>query len=334
MTQATHRWCRRASLRGAAVLLALLVWAVPLSAQQDATGTVRGNIIGVGGPLPAETPVVLLRFTLDEDGKPTGGPIARQIAAPDGSYEFRDVPLSDRAVFRLGTSLNGELIGSDLFTFPRGERELRMDLRVGGVARGHDGPAIEQALLALEPGVGRLRVTVVYHLLNAGAPRDVGAEPLLFALPGGAEAVEVVRQDLPAGRAAVGPEGIRLSGEVPAGRFVIAYQYLLPAGWGRATIDHRVPLPTDNLIVLAQPGSVEIGGAGLTARGEQTIDEVVYNVWSQEDLPAGAVQPVRVSGLPMRQSLLLIPLAGFLVLMAGVVAWYLRHLRRTAEPSA
>jgi len=321
---------RPAWLGTAVLLMAWLVWTAPLSAQQGDTGTVRGNILGLGEPLPAETPVVLLRFTLGEDGKPSGGPIARQMANADGSYEFRDVPLSNQAVYRLGTSLNGELIGSDLFTFPRGARELRIDLRADGAAGDSAGPTIDQALLALEPGVGRLRVTVVYHMRNAGA----AAAPLLFAVPGNAREVEVVRQDLPGGQAEVAPAGIRLSGELPAGRFVIAYQYMLPAGWGRASIDHQVPLPTDSLIVLAQPGSMEVGGTGLTPRGEQTIDASIYNVWSQEDLPAGAVQPVTISGLPMQQSLLLIPMAGFLVVMAGMVMLYLRRLRRAAEPAA
>ena len=109
------------------IYLVLFLLALPISAgisaaaEEPGTGRVSGRIIAgdeagaVGSVQVGGVPVVLLRFTLDDSGKPQGGPISRQAAAADGSYDFTGVTIEPGAAYQLGTRVGGRLLMTVLF---------------------------------------------------------------------------------------------------------------------------------------------------------------------------------------------------------------------------
>ena len=320
------------------LLFALAILAgISAAAEEAGTGRVSGRIIAgdevgaVGGAT-----VVLLRFTLDESGKPQGGPISRQAAAADGSYEFTGVTIEPGAAYQLGTRVGGRLASSAVFTFPEGggvvrqdltvSGEVRQDLTVSGEARETlEGLHFGQVLLGLEPGRGEVMVTEVLHIENP-SQRVVAVErpPLEIPIPAAAENLEMIRFNHP--RAAHERVGGRLmiTGNLVPGTTTIAYRYLLPAGLGKAVFRKRYPLPVAELLVLSPSHNLKVSGDGLAAVEDQTIEEIVYRAWGRSGIPAETAFRVTATGLPMRQEILLLPALGFFVVMAGIVGLFYR----------
>ena len=309
-------------------LLALPILAgISAAAEEPGTGRVSGRIIATDGAGPVGgVPVVLLRFTLDESGKPQGGPISRQATAADGSYEFTGVTIERGAAYQLGTRVGGRLASSAVFTFPEGGGAVRQDLTVSGEAREVvEGLHFSQVLLGLEPGRGEVMVTEVLHIENP-SQRVVAVErpPLEIPIPEAAGNLEMLRFTHP--RAAHERVGGRLmiTGNLVPGTTTIAYRYLLPAWLGKAVFEKRYPLPVAELLVLSPSHNLKISGAGLATVEDQTIEEIVYRAWGRSGIPAETAFRVTATGLPIRQEILLLPPLGFFVVMAGIVGWFFR----------
>lgn len=287
----------------------------------------RGRVTGtIMGHAEAGIPVMLLQLRLNEEGQPRPTPLGRSETDAEGGYTFTDVPIEPQTVYQLGARVEGRLVGSRPFSFPEGGRTVRHDLKVPEVRSDTGALRVDEALLVAEPRAGGARITEVVHLGNP-TPDVIalGGSPLELPVAGGASDFEVLRNDLEQGsHDYLGPK-LLLHGRVPPGRSVVAYRYRMDAPLGTLRWERRYPRGANLLRVLAPQGTLQAGGPELEALPPETFDEVTYDAWERPQVPAGATVRLRLTGAPMAYWVLWMPAAGFFVLMAGVVAWFLRR---------
>lgn len=315
--------------------LAGLAGPVTAPAQEGVQGRVVGRIQGNSqeGEI-AGVRVMLVRFTLDEEGNPRGSPIEIQPTSPEGRYTFTGVPIDRNAVYQLGARVQGMMVSSDPFTFPEGHREVMLNLKVPEVSSGAESLRVEEALLAIEPRRGAVWVTEVLHLMNPtpNVMRGTG-EPLELTVPPGAEQFEMLRQDIEEADHEYLGTKLLVYGNFMPGNSTVAFRYRLPVWLGAFTLAKRYPHPVQTLSVLTPLHSVQVSGENLERVAAQTIDGQRYDTRRMGRIAADEAVSLAVSGVPVRQELFLLPTTGFFVLMAGVVFWFVRR-RLPAEGEA
>ena len=290
------------------------------------TGKVVGSIIGAK---PSESvkgaKVVLIRFMLDAEGKPKGNPIQTQEADGNGAFEFSNVPVDPHSLYQLGTRLGGALVPSETFTFPAGQRIVRLNLRVPELVADSSSMRIAEALVALEPQVGGAWVTEVVHLENPTRNLIEGEKsPLQLAIPSGAGPVEMLRMDQAGGSHSREGNTLLVRGNLRPGRTTVAFRYRLAARLGSLSLEKSYPYAVEQMVVLAPTGSVKLSSDRLDARPPHKIEGLTYDAWSGPNIAANRPVELRVSSIPIRQELLLIPSGGLLLALGAVVFWYLR----------
>ena len=307
------------------ILLAVLLSAATASAQQQ--GTVSGRIIGgpAKGTLEGAT-VVLMRFGANAQGKPEGGPIARQPAGANGSFTFRDVPIDLKARYQLGTRVDGRLVGSDRFTFSAGVFQKKVNITIPELVEERSALSIGQALYVVEPRIGKVWVTEVLHFQNRSRNLiSTGDTPLELPLPPGAKEMQVISMELQQGNHEHIGAKLLILGQFRPGNSTIAFRYSLDATLGEFDMEKRYALPAANVLVLAERDRLEVGSDFLKPGASRKIDNTTYDVWSGADFAAGAPISFTVSGVPVAQWIYLFPAAVFFAVMAVVVLWFMRN---------
>jgi hypothetical protein len=289
-------------------------------------GTITGRLIGKPAKGSVEgTTVVLLWFRSDEQGKPTGGPLSRQVAGKDGSYVFADVPIDPKARYQLGARVGGNLVGSDSFTFAPGKKRVTVDLKIPDLSTDASALRIGQALFALEPRPGLLAVTEAIHLENPTASViDLREQPIELPIPSAAEQLEMLRFDVQEGSHEQLGAKLLVFGKLRPGANSVAFRYRMSAGLGSVHLTKSYPFQISEVLVLSPDQALAVDGIGLEAQPPRTIQKQTYAAWSRANVPPGAQVVIRASGIPVQQALYLLPLAGFFVVMAGVVIWFFR----------
>jgi hypothetical protein len=314
----------------AALLAALAIPALLALTAAPAWATGEGRIVGkIAGASVKETAgakVVLVQFKLDAQGAPQGAPIQSAAADAQGHFEFLQVPIDTHAVYKLGTRVSGRLVASEPFTFPEGKREVRLDIAVPPLVSSTEGLHFKRALVVLEPAVGAVWVTEVLHVGNpTGNVIDAVNNPLELSLSEDASDLSVMRTDLEEeNHSQVGPK-LMVYGRIQPGDSTIAFRYRMGAALGSLKLDKRWPHPVDEVLVVAPQGTVTLTSEQLSPRPEQKFEGVPYDAWGAPALAATHSVVLRAQGIPVRQELYLIPLAGFLLVMGGVVWWFLRR---------
>lgn len=298
-------------------------------------GRVSGRILGVKpGESVKGAKVVLVQFTLDAQGQPQGQPIQMKEADANGAYAFDNVPVDARSVYQLGTRIGGNLIPSESFTFPEGQRVVTLNLRVPEVVTDSTSLRIAQALIALEPQVGAVWVTDVVHLENPTQNVIDGTQtPIELLVPQNAENLEVIRQDQQQGSHQRLGNKLLIFGNLRPGITTIAVRYRMSVWLGGLKLEKRYPRSVAEMMVLVPAGMLKVTSDRLDARGRQSIEGQAYDTWGGANLAPGAELTIEAAGVPMRQTLLLAPFALFFVIMGGVVFWYLRRHLPQAAPS-
>jgi hypothetical protein len=297
-----------------------------------AKGRVTGSIQGAPeGVALAGTRVVLVQFRLDAQGQPKGAPIQEQKADAKGGYVFENVPIESHAVYQVGARVNGQLIGSQPFTFPAGQRHVLLNLLYPHLVTDASTVRIEEGLIAVEPRRGAVLVTEVLHLVNSSSNVVEGVQhPLELSLPAGAEDLQMIREiEERNGHERLGTK-LLIYGNLDPGRTTIAFRYRLSVWLGTVELHKLYPHPVGTLSVLAPQGSLHLHSPRFKAQETQTIEGVRYDTWAATDVPAQQPLTVELSGVPVRQEVYLIPTGGFIVLMVGVVLWFLRKRLRGA----
>ena len=302
--------------------------AAPLAFAQDlpsGKGRVIGRIIGnpEKGGFKGAT-VILLRFQLDEQGKPTGGPVGRVEAGEGGTYEFTNLPLDAKAVFRLGTRIDGNLVSSSVFALSESNPVATMDLVIPEVSQNLEVLGLTQALVAIETRENGLFITEVLHLRNP-APNvlDATGKPLEVMIPADAGHFEMLRLEGGEARHEVAGETLRIFTQLKPGENTIAFRYFLGATLGKLSLTKVYPMNADTVMVLSPQGGLEIQGAGLKQMDSRNIEGQMFNTWSLSAHAAGSPLVIYISGLPIAQWVFLVAMSGLLVLLVGVVVWFI-----------
>ncbi len=328
------RLIRARLLFQAALLLSLLLGPAlrPVLGQTPASGRVSGRILGVkAGDAVRGAKVVLVQFTLDAQGTPQGTPIQMKEADANGAYAFDNVPVDARSVYQLGTRIGGNLIPSESFTFPEGQRAVTLNLRVPEVVTDSTSLRIAQALIALEPQVGAVWVTDVVHLQNPTQNVIDGTQtPIELTVPPNAQNLEVIRQDQAQGSHQRVGDKVQVFGILRPGITTVAMRYRIPVWLGGLKLEKFYPRPVTDMVVLVPAGLLKVTSDRLDARQQQTIEGQSYDAWGGANLAPGGIVKIEATGVPMRQIGLLAPFALFFVIMGGVVFWYLRKRLPTA----
>jgi hypothetical protein len=295
--------------------------------------TFNGRVEGhIEGRSEAGLPVVLLQYRLNAEGQPEGGPIARTQTAEGGAYLFENVPVQADTVYRLGTRIEGRLIASDPFTFPKDATKVLFNLRLPSVRKDLSVLSAQELLWVAEPRPGSVWITEVIHLSNASPDvADTHEPPLSVPIPADAQDFEMLRLDDENGQTERLGERLLIRARFAPGLGVMAFRYRLPAWFGAASWTRAYPFAAARMRVLSPGGSVLAEGAGFSEAPPETFQDVSYTVWARESLAAGTPVTVRLSGIPILQVLLLAPLVGFAVLMGGIVFWFLK--RRLGSPA-
>lgn len=318
------RWCR-AGLPAALACL-LLLSTTPAAAEQAVLGRITGRILAApDGTNFSAIKVVLVQFGLDAKGVPQGSSLQTIMVDSDGSYAFDDVPIDPQTVYQIGARLNDTMLGSEAFTFPKGERKVMMNLRVPGLLTDPSRLRIDEGLIVVEPRSGAVWITEVLHLVNpTGEVIEGVTRPLELTVPREAEALEMLQQV----RQGDDPErlGAKLLvyGNLPPGRTTVAFRYRLPVALGEVALEKRYPHPIGVLSVLAPLGNLELDSGAFERQEAQEIEGRRYDAWAARDIEARTRIHVRLTGVPTRQKVYLYPLAGFFLLMAGIVTWFVR----------
>ena len=158
--------------------------------------------------------------------------------------------------------------------------------------------------------------------------------PMELDLPVGAQNLEVVREIQPHnGHEQLGHK-LLIYGNIEPGNSTIAFRYHLSVWLGSVDLSKVYPHPVKTLSVLTPKGTMYLVGKRFEAKPTQTIDGTPFSAWSTTDIAAGQPVDVRMGGVPIRQEVYLIPTGGFVVVMLGVVLWFVRKRLRAGQGEA
>ncbi len=290
-----------------------------------AVGQVMGRIVGAAAKEAAGARVVLVKFTLNAEGVPQGAPIQMQNADGDGRFSFSGVPMDTQAVYKLGSRIAGRLVASEPFTFPEGQPMVQVNLSLPGLVSDTAGLFLKQALVAFEPAVGSVWITEVMHVGNP-TPNviDIGNAPIELTLPSDASELTMIREEQEAPtHTHLGPK-LLVYGRLKPGDTTIAFRYRSGAALGTVQVEKRYPLAVEELLVITPKGALRLASEQLSPQQPQQFEGVTYDAWGSQNVPAQRRVVVNAQGVPVRQELFLIPVAGFFVAMGGVLWWFLR----------
>jgi len=301
--------------------------------EKTGAGKVTGKIIGAPEGTDLSTlQVVLLRHRLDAEGKPRSSQVKKVNAGPDGSFSFDSIYVDSQSIYQLGTRLRDQGVGSETFTFPDGEQAVVLNIHFPKLVTDSTGVMIDEALIAVDARKAGAMITEVVHLNNPTDNQiDARKTPFTFSLPTGAEHVNMLSMGMVNGENEQVGDKLLLYGQLKPGRSTIAYRYTRKASLGTFSLAKTYPFETKVVNVLSPQGSIRLGGERMHPQEPRMLENVQYDTWSTRELAQGEMLNLEISGLPAQQELFVIPVAGFLALMAAVVVLYGRRLNKDPE---
>jgi hypothetical protein len=320
-----------------------LVYVGPANAAD--TGTIRGQVIdGNTGEPRSGARVVLVGA--DEDGSDRERATAS--TGHDGRFSFRGLATGDDRFYVVDAFFQGGLfvgrpvqLPPDTTTPPVIEATLRVwetttDPTVITITRddlflipGDDGVSAIEAV-AFENSSDRAYI-------GRGADTDAPSErapSIGFALPGGAEQVQVLESDLDIPELVPAEFGFAATIAIPPGPTATTFSYRLPDPAAQRDLSRPILYPTEELSIHTRP-PLTLETNRLTEDDERTIEGTTYRVWtSDESLDSGdrlEVVAIAEAGVP---AALIIGVGAFaLVLVTGGAFAWTRTRRTTSSRS-
>jgi hypothetical protein len=282
-----------------------------------------------GGKIPAGAKVELIRFTMDAQGKLNGTAIAEVPLDEKGTYAFDTIPLGGNAVFKVAVLAEGTS-SSDPFVLTPEKPVLELDIQLRKQKPAHGGSPIApgrlqitEAVVFVEPIRAHVWVTEAVHIDAPPGGVSRTGRPLELSIPKDAEELEMIQEIQPGGSHQRLGEKLLVYGDLPPGRTSLVFRYRLSALFGSAEIAKRYPLPTHFISVLLPQGALRLESEGFSPRDDRKIQGKTFHSWSRENVAAGIVVELAISGIPFRQEIFLVTLALFLPLAAGILVWFL-----------
>ena len=320
-------WNRLLRCGLAAVLGLVFFTAQPLAQPTSAeTGKVSGKITGVEAGALSGIKVVLLQYVLNAKGEPHGNPIQFQQTGENGAYQFEEVPIDRKAVYRVGSNLKGMQVSSKPFTFSSTEYQVVVNLHAPQLTSDSSAVEIAEAIIVLDPFKAMVWITEVLHLHNPGPDVVEGeAHPLRLSLPPAMENLEVLKSIRKEGGYELKGGALLVWGNLSPGITTVAFRYSLPVALGSLDLQNTFPYPLKGMSVYAPQGNLQVSADSLDGPEQREMSKKIYDAWSWKGpLPAGLSLSLSISGVPMRQEWLLLLLLVFVLAAGGVVLWFVR----------
>lgn len=269
------------------------------------------NIVNVEGaiipPFEGETingvTVVLLKFTLNEQGQPsTTGPENQTLTDENGRFTFTISEPDYRAAYRVGSRYNQELISSDFFFLKPENTSITVEIRVPTIIDNEGQLRIWESSLFIESGLGFLTMTEVLLIENSVQDRiDTTNSPLIWELPKHFSTFRMLQknQEDQQGYQLLGSQ-LHLQQIFPSGRSNVVFQYTIPARFGSYTLRKRFPQSVTTFRLLTPEGQLEISSPALRRTPGEQIGEQLYIGWESRKAPSN--MKIEITNIIVRQS--------------------------------
>lgn len=299
---------------------------VPLPASDLPDGTVsvrvvRGDLSNnvVGHPVELHGGGRTWQATTDENGRaqfanlPTGTAV-HAVAQVDGQrLESQEMVVPAQGGFRIIlVAAAGAAASSPPATG---------GARPGGVAEAPTAGPGEvtiggQSRFIVEVADEALDVYALLEIANGGSAPVQPREPLVFALPDGAQGATVLEGSSP--QAVVEGRTVKVTGPFAPGQTQVQFAYRLPYGGSRAQVRQPLPLALgQTTVIVSQVGDVHFTSPQVENHREMPGEEHRFLLGTGPGLPAGSVLELHLTGLPHHSRL---PRYTALALAALIVA--------------
>ncbi|MFQ5945076.1 MAG: carboxypeptidase-like regulatory domain-containing protein [Anaerolineae bacterium] len=281
-------------LRPALGVLLFLALGVPVHAQQQTVGEVRGRVLlgGPDGSGAAGLEVVLTHVSVD--------PLPPQNTVTDatGGFRFQDLPMGPSHGYIASVDYQGVAYQSAFLRAVSDERVLTAEVvvfqrttsdAVVSIARIHD-------VVASEPGT--LEVLELLVLENSGDRTVLPPGGIRLALPDGAQDLAFPETDL-SDTVSLADGELLITAPLLPGRTELVYLFRIPYAGTAYRWEKPLVYPTVAMDLLVKDTGIEVAAMGLVFQGlvEPTPGER-YQLWSGVAIDAGETPSVEFRGLP------------------------------------
>jgi hypothetical protein len=248
-----------------------------------------------------------------------------------GRFAFADLPVGGIRVFILATEYRGVRYESPRIELPPDAPARSVDLVV--YERAQDRAAIRAPVVfaVVDVAPGGIHVGAIQRFEN---PTDrtalpLGADPLVFPLPSGAQAVTFL-----AGWRDPHVVDGTITDAIPLlpGALQVAYSFGVEARRRELSIPWRLPYGASEVEILVEDTGVRVRAEGLRLAGTVAGPRGRYARWSGGPVPGGGQVEVSLAGLPAARSGL--PVAAGAALAIALGSGLLWALRRPAPTRA
>ncbi|MCB0045768.1 MAG: c-type cytochrome [Caldilineaceae bacterium] len=275
------------------------------SPYQPGAGVIRGTLNQgtPGGPAPANLPVMLyafLNFTEVMSDTVSSG--------ADGAFTFTDLAVNPEITYMVQAESEGITYPADFINLSPETPEQEIALSVYEKGDDDSGLAISRAntIIDYQPGALLIGVIALYSNQSdrtyAGKTADGIETPVTLSVPVPAEATDIQFPDgVLGGRFVRDGDQVWDTASVPPGERVrqIFVSYRLPIDGNAAELSQRWVYPVNSMNLLAaQLPDLDIEAESFTYDSNDTLENVEFQIWTNEGLPADGVTTVKLAGLP------------------------------------
>jgi hypothetical protein len=286
------------------LLTVRLLVGVPVVQAADPEFVIQGRVLNeTRAPVSGAT-TVLLRIRMS-DG-PTIERIAETVSSADGSFRFDVPPPIEGVHFRVESTSDGRLTGTDPFRFAPGQTDIQLNVAFERVLSGPEHLKFVMSILVFDRLEGAIRVTEIINLENPNDYAvDVREKPLQKQIPTNAFNFQYFRQgeDI---QAMTVPGEVRFRTMIAPGRYQLFFSYDLPASGTTITLDHSLP-PVEMLEVLYTDRRLSVRleeghGLQLLERREKQMGNRLYQSQQVAIGEGTSSIGIRIEGLLLSQS--------------------------------
>ncbi len=233
----------------------------------------------------------------------TGGPSPLSATTNDaGRAEFTGLGAGTRV--KAVTTVDGQQLESQEFAVPAAGG-IRLALvaadSAAAAAPAQAGVVVlgERSRFVIELGDEALNVFGLFDVVNSAQAPVQPAQPVVFDLPD--EALGAGMLDGSAPQAVIAGKQVRVNGPFPPGSTLVQFGYSLPIDGATATVNQRLPIPLNQVSVMAQKvGNMELRSAQIAEHRDMPLQGETFIVGKGPAVAAGQVVSFTFTGLPHR----------------------------------
>lgn len=251
---------------------------------------------------------------------------------PSGTVNFPDLELVSGRLFILSTEYQGVRYVSDVSHLTDAGQTLQLPLTLYDSTSDMSTVRASRLHVLLDfPSDGVMQVIELWVLSNTGdrtvMPSDSGG--LVFSLPSGANNISFEDNSV-AQMATRTADGFSLAMPLRPGQesAQLVFSFNLPYQDG-ADFHQPLPYPVDGVTVLLPDGGPTVKGSSVEDQGVQDLGGQSYHQYNLNSFGAGGAIDMQVAGrttpivsLGSNWQSLVLGAAAFVLVLAGVIAWY------------